>query len=55
MWEVITPDKRILDEFTFESSAINFADNCLDFLTEKGKERVKNRNLTEQALRRGYF
>lgn len=36
-WQVITPDKRILEEFTFEKDAILFMQDCKDFLHKKGE------------------
>lgn len=38
-WQVITPGKRILEEFRFEKDAILFMQDCYDFLTEAGKKR----------------
>ena len=36
---VRTPDKRILEEFTFEKDAILFMQETLDFLTPAGRKR----------------
>lgn len=59
-WEVWTPkqsdgSKKFLEEFTEESNAILWAKRNTDFLTEKGRERLKAQKLTEEVLNKGYF
>ena len=42
-WVVVTPDKRILEEFAFENDAILFAQDTHDFLTPAGYQRKYGR------------
>ena len=54
VWLVITPDKRIIEEFTFEKDAILWAQDTHDFLTDVGYRRKyghsKPRNEIDKEL-----